>query len=206
MHPNPVYKQTAEEQNISFAQERSFGILAINSDTGPLLSHIPFQLSEDGSYLEAHLQRNNPIMKLLDQDQPAVMSVSGGDAYISPDWYWIENQVPTWNYVAVHVRGTLKKLPASELRGVLERLSASMEDRLKPKKPWTIDKMDQRAFDKMAIQIVPIAMDVSDIQGTWKLSQNKPTQAIEGARLGVKQSGVGQETTALSNLMIVPGE
>jgi transcriptional regulator len=206
MHPNPVYRQTPDIKNITFARERSFGVLSLNADPAPLVSHIPFQLSEDGSYLEAHLVRSNPILALLDEPREAVIAVSGGDAYISPDWYWIENQVPTWNYVAVHLRGTLKKLPTSDLRGVLDRLSASMEARLLPKKPWTIDKMDNRAFEKMAIQIVPIAMEISDIRGTWKLSQNKPAEAIEGAALGVKQSGIGQETSKLSELMTAPGE
>ena len=204
MHPNPIFRQEPLERNIALARERSFGVLAINDAAGPLISHIPFLLSEDGKSLEAHLQRANPILQLLDEEQPAVMSVTGGDAYISPDWYWIENQVPTWNYTAVHLRGRLRKLPQQELRGVLDRLSAAMEERLLPKKPWTIDKMDKRAFEKMAIQIVPIAMEVTSIDGTWKLSQNKPVSAIEGAQLGVKQSGIGQETDKIAQLMSLP--
>ena len=202
MHPNPIFRQDPQERNINLARERSFGTLALNHTEGPLLSHIPFLLSKDGSYLEAHLQRANPILKLLENEaKPAVMSVTGGDAYVSPDWYWIEDQVPTWNYTAVHLRGNLRKLPQDELRGVLDRLSAAMEERLLPKKPWTVDKMNPRAFEKMAIQIVPIAMEVARIEGTWKLSQNKPSSAIEGASLGVKQSGIGSETEALAALM-----
>jgi transcriptional regulator len=201
MHPNPIYKQEPKEQNIEFARERSFGILSLNAATGPLISHVPFLLSEDGTYLEAHLQRNNPILSLLDEERDAVIAVSGGDCYISPDWYGVENQVPTWNYVAVHLRGKLKKLPTGELRGVLERLSASMEERLRPKKPWTIDKMDQRAFDRMAIQIVPIAMKVEDIQGTWKLSQNKTPAARAGAVTGANQAQLGSEISSLTKLM-----
>jgi len=201
MHPNPAFRKAPEHENISFARERSFGVLAVNCEHGPLMGHIPFQLSEDGAYLEAHLVRSNPIVRVLKSPVEAVIAVSGGDAYISPDWYGVENQVPTWNYVAVHVRGTLKLLEDHELRGVLDRLSANMETRLLPKPPWKINKLDPSAFAQMARQIVPIAMDVSDINGTLKLSQNKPAEVIAGAAAGVETSGIGVETHKIAKLM-----
>ncbi|MGB7288311.1 MAG: FMN-binding negative transcriptional regulator [Salaquimonas sp.] len=201
MHPNPIFRKTETEKNISFARDRSFGILSVNSEDGPLLSHIPFQLSEDGNYLEAHLVRSNPILRLLEEPVSAVVAVSGPDAYISPDWYGVDDQVPTWNYVAVHLRGMLHKLDQDELHGVLERLSAAFEARLLPKKPWVTDKMDQDIYQKMQRQIVPIGFEVSDIQGTWKLSQNKIATAISGAANGVETAGVGSETDTLVQLM-----
>lgn len=201
MHPNPVFRKTPHDDNIAFARRRSFGVLAINAEAGPLISHIPFQLSEDGAYLEAHILRSNPIARLLGEPAPAVLAVSGGDTYLSPDWYGVENQVPTWNYVAVHLRGTLKLLPDSELRGILDRLSENMETRLEPKKPWTIDKMEPEIFARMARQIVPVAMDVGDIQGTWKLSQNRTAEVREGAMAGVRQARIGAEVDEIVSLM-----
>jgi len=201
MHPNPIYRKAGRETNIAFARERSFGVLAVNSLQTPLISHIPFQLSEDGAHLEAHLVRVNPIVKLLKYPVEAVVAISGGDSYISPDWYGIENQVPTWNYIAVHLRGTLSKLDQIELRGILDRLSANMEQRLKPKKPWTTDKMDEDVFATMSMQIVPVAMDVHDIDGTWKFSQNKPADAIIGAMNGARMAQIGSEVDTLVKQM-----
>jgi transcriptional regulator len=201
MHPNPVYRKTPEETNIAFARELSFGVLAVNAQHGPLLSHIPFQLSADGTYLEAHLVRSNPIVRLLKSPVEGVISVSGGDGYISPDWYGIENQVPTWNYVAVHLRGVLELLSDDALRGVLDRLSAQMEALLAPKTPWTIKKMDSEIFAKMSRQIVPIVMKVNDIQGTWKLSQNKLDSARIGAAQGVEQAQLSSQTSEIARLM-----
>ena len=94
--------------------------------------------------------RANPIVRLLTNPIEAVIAVTGGDAYISPDWYGVENQVPTWNYVAVHLRGTLKRLQNQELRGILDRLSENMEARLEPKISWKIDKMDEDAYLRMS--------------------------------------------------------
>lgn len=81
MHPNPAFRKTTEDKNIEIARARSFGVLAVNAENGPLVSHIPFQLSENGGYLEAHLIRSNPIVRLLKEPVRAIMAVSGGDAY-----------------------------------------------------------------------------------------------------------------------------
>lgn len=205
MHPNPTFRKAEAARNIEFARGRAFGVLAINADAGPLMSHIPFQLSEDGRSLEAHLVRSNPILRAL-QDGPldAVIAVSGADSYISPDWYGVADQVPTWNYVAVHLRGRLRALPQDDLQGVLERLSGAMETRLLPKPIWTIDKMGDGVAAKMMRMIAPIAMEVSSIDGTWKLGQNKDEAARLGGAAGVAADGVGVETDDLAALMKEP--
>ncbi len=204
MHPNKTFRKADDELNISFARDRSFGTLAINADNGPLLSHIPFQLSENGTYLEAHLVRSNPILKLIDSETDAAIAVNGGDTYISPDWYETNNQVPTWNYVAVHIRGKLKRLPQDELPGILERLSNQFETRLLPKPVWKMDKVEQDALKKMQRMIVPISMQVISIDGTWKLAQNKPEEARLAAAEQVELNGIGQEIGKIASLMRNP--
>lgn len=206
MHPNQHFRKETDKHNIAFAKERAFGTLAINAATGPLLSHIPFVLSEDGKNVELHLIRSNPILKLLSEPLNAVISVLGGDAYVSPDWYGVDDQVPTWNYVAVHIRGRVSLLPQVEIHEVLNRLSQSMEQRLLPKTPWTSDKMDEEIYQKMLRQIVPVKMDVGEINGTWKLSQNKPDAVRLAAADAVETSNLGSETNWVSDLMRKAGE
>ncbi|MEM6741970.1 MAG: FMN-binding negative transcriptional regulator, partial [Pseudomonadota bacterium] len=116
--------------------------------------------------------------------QPALFIVAGPDAYISPDWYSAADQVPTWNYVAVHLRGTLEKLPQDTLRPVLNRLSDAMEERL-PKRPWRSTKMSPGVMDRMMRTLVPCRLVISKIDGTWKLSQNKRQEDRDGAILGI---------------------
>ena len=204
MHPNKTFRKANDELNISFARDRSFGTLALNADNGPLLSHIPFLLSKDGKHLEAHLVRSNPIHKCLDNACDAVVAVNGGDAYISPDWYESDNQVPTWNYVAVHIRGKLKRLPQDQLAGILERLSHQFETRLLPKPEWKMDKIEQDTLEKLQKMIVPISMQVTSIDGTWKLAQNKPEEARLAASKQVKINGIGQGIGEIASLMNNP--
>lgn len=201
MHPNQAFRKTGRDDNLAFARQRGFGTLCLNHVDGPLLSHVPFVLSPEGDYLEAHLVRSNPILKLLKEPARAVIAVSGGDAYVSPDWYGVEDQVPTWNYIAVHLRGRLEKRPAEDLHGVLERLSAHNEGKLLPKPIWTLDKLTEATYRKLSVQIVPIRLTIEDVQGTWKLAQNKPKTAINGAAEGIETAEVGLESNAIVTRM-----
>ena len=201
MHPNPVFHDQGDADNLAFARERGFGVLAVAHEGAPLLAHVPFVLSGDGKHADLHLMRSNPILRALSAPVPARLAVSGPDSYISPDWYGVDAQVPTWNYVAVHLTGTLEKLPDAELRRVLDRLSGYFEDRLAPKPPWTADKMPPKALERMMRMIVPLKMTIHEIDGTWKLAQNKPGAARERAAGFVDAFGIGSEEKALAALM-----
>ncbi len=204
MHPNLNFRKAPEKLNIDFARNRSFGSLVINAENGPLLAHIPFLLSEDGTYMEAHLVRSNPILKLLETPQNVVISIVGADSYISPDWYEVDDQVPTWNYVAVHLRGKMQRLPQDKLSGILERISNQFETRLTPKQPWKMDKVSPPVLEKMQRMIVPISMRVTTIDGTWKLAQNKPDEVRIAAATQVDAHGIGHEIKQLASLMRKP--
>lgn len=200
MHPNPVFRAEERDHHIRFARDRTFGVLALSDEAGPLLSHVPFLLSEDGTLAELHLVRSNPIVRALQTPAVAKIAVQGPDGYVSPDWYGIEDQVPTWNYVAVHLTGRLELRPQTELRDLLDRQSAFFEARLLPKPPWVSSKMSDEALVRMMRMIVPCRMEISDIQGTWKLNQNKP----DAARLRAAdhmEDGIGTDIGELARLM-----
>ncbi|MEY8841705.1 FMN-binding negative transcriptional regulator, partial [Cribrihabitans sp. XS_ASV171] len=147
MHPNPTFRTQERDRILSFAHDRGFGILAVAGEGAPLLAHVPFVAGVGPEpCLDLHLVRSNPLLRLLDVSRPARLAVSGPDSYVSPDWYGMEDQVPTWNYVAVHLIGRLERLPQEALRDVIDRQSAAFEGRLHPKKPWTTAKMDEEAL------------------------------------------------------------
>jgi transcriptional regulator len=176
MHPNPAFRQVPPERNLGFVRARGFGILSVNGPDGPLMAHVPFLLSDDGTLADLHLARSNPIAR-AGLPAASVLAVSGPDAYVSPDWYGphdqVPDQVPTWNYVAVHLRGTLEPLPDEALRRQADGLSALHEGRIADKRPWTSAKMSPGSMDRMMRMILPFRLRIADVQGTWKLNQNK---------------------------------
>lgn len=201
MHTNPAFRQASQEDALAVARARSFGMLCLNAENGPLVSHIPFEIAADGSHVLLHLTRSNPIAR-ADLPMPAVLVVSGPDAYVSPDWYGGEDQVPTFNYIAIHLRGVLAPLPPERLRGHLDRLSAQFEQRLAPKKPWTSDKMSNGATDRMMRMILPFQLQISSVDSTFKLSQNKTPEQRAGAAQGIRAAGVGHETASLADMIL----
>ncbi|MEM6374093.1 MAG: FMN-binding negative transcriptional regulator [Pseudomonadota bacterium] len=201
MHPNPVFHTETDATNLAFARERAFGVLAVNGPDGPLMAHVPFLIDADGAHLHLHLVRSNPIARALKAPMCARIAVSGADGYVSPDWYEVPDQVPTWNYIAVHVTGTLDLRPQNEMRDLLDRQSKHFEDQLAPKAPWKADKMTPEVLDKMMRQIVPCRMAITGVDGTWKLNQNKPDAVRLRAADHMDACGMGVETRALAALM-----
>ncbi len=202
MHPNPAYRAPGRDRNLAFARDRGFGTLALNGPAGPLLSHVPVLIAPDGQSADLHLVRSNPIARAA-LPAPAVIAVSGPDGYVSPDWYGMADQVPTWNYVAVHLRGTLTALPESGMRDMLDRQSAAFEAGLAPKPAWTLDKMTAEARDRMMRQILPFRLHIEEVAGTWKLSQNKPDEVRLRASERLPE-GMGSDLALLAGLMRDP--
>ena len=200
MHPNPAFRTATQQQNLGFARARGFGQLGVNGGFGPLAAHVPFVIDAAGEAAYLHLVRSNPIVAALDQPLPALLAVTGPDGYISPDWYGLADQVPTWNYVAVHLRGPLERLPDARLPEVLAMTTALFERQLAPKAPWRMEKMDAQVRDRMMRAIVPVRLVIEAVDGTWKLGQNKPEAARLAAAAAVA-GGVGQERAALGALM-----
>jgi transcriptional regulator len=204
MHPNPAFRQADAARNLAFAAERGFGLLTLADPEGgfPLAAHVPFVITEGGE-VEMHLVRSNPVARAVSEaPRPALLVVSGPDGYVSPEWYGAPDQVPTWNYVAVHLRGSLALAPHAGLRAHLDRLAARFEDPL-PHPSWTADKMDPEVRARMERAILPARLAIERIDGTWKLNQNKP----EAARLGAAEKVIassGSELRALSALMTSP--
>jgi transcriptional regulator len=212
MHPNPAFREEDQARALVTARERGFGVLTVVGPEGTagtggsvLASHVPFVL--DATTVGAHLSRGGAVARHLRQGPAeALLIVSGPDAYISPDWYGVEDQVPTWNYVAVHLRGTVRLLPEERLRPHLERLSAEHEGRLAPKLPWKIDKMSPGVAERMMRQIVPLEMTIASVESTFKLNQNKTEAVRLAAADAVEHSSYANGAAELARLMRAPKE
>lgn len=174
MYVNAAFKSD-DAQALAFVRARGFGaIVAVDAAT-PVAAHVPFLTRDEGGafLIEAHVARPNPLHAILAVAPRVLVIVSGADAYISPDWYVSADQVPTWNYIAVHLTGTACVLPAERTHAHVEALSLTQEARLKPKKPWSTAKMTARRLDAMLAAIVPIEIRIERIEAAFKLSQNK---------------------------------
>jgi transcriptional regulator len=187
MHPAVPFRVEDREVLLAFLRERPFAIICASVKGAPLIAQAPMIVREiDGEIaLDFHLSRGNMLAPHIVQGFRAVILAAGNDAYISPDWYVGPDQVPTWNYVSVEAEGSIAPLNEAELIAQLDAISALEEGRLKPKAPWTRQKMAPGKFDAMLRGIVGGRMVVDRLQGTFKLSQNKADEDRAGAEVGL---------------------
>jgi len=184
MHPGGTFDWTDREAMLSFVGKQAFAHIFGASDAGLFVVHAPVLVTGDGK-VRFHLGRRNRIVDHLD-GRAALISVLGRDSYHSANWYVSPNQVPTWHYESVEVEGRVRRLSNEELVDQLDGLSAEMEGRFSPDKPWTRAKMDESAFSAMTKALAGFEIDPSDVRGTRKLNQHKKgadlTATIDGQR------------------------
>ncbi|MES2097729.1 MAG: FMN-binding negative transcriptional regulator [Pseudomonadota bacterium] len=187
MHPNSTFRWEDRDAMRLLVAELGFGALFCATPDGPRVAHVPVVwLGQDTIGL--HLARGNGIVRHLD-GATAMFVAQGPDGYVSPDWYRLDdNQVPTWNYVAVELEGTMRKMDHAALVAQVDQLTAEQEAKL-DKTAWTRAKMDPALFDKMTTAIVGFRLEIAGWRGTIKLGQNKPEAARLAAADGVEAAG-----------------
>ena len=187
MHPNTAFRWEDRQAMRALVAELGFGALFCATPDGPRVAQVPVVWLDDAT-LGLHLARGNGIVRHLD-GATALFVAQGPDGYVSPDWYGLDNnQVPTWNYVAVELEGTMRRMEHDALVAQVDQLTAQQEGRL-DKTPWTRSKMDPATFDKMTSAIIGFRLEIAAWRGTLKLGQNKPEAVRLAAADGVEASG-----------------
>ena len=175
MHPNACFGWDDRAAMRQLVAEVGLGTLFAATPDGPRVAHVPVVWQDDT--LLFHLARRNALTSHLD-GATALFTVTGPHAYVSPDWYGLDaSQVPTWNYCAVELEGSVRAIDHDALVAQLDALAAAEETRLAPKPAWTRAKMDPAAFDAMLRGIAGFSLRIEHWRGTRKLGQNKPAHA-----------------------------
>ena len=158
------------------------------------ITHVPFLLVRSSQpFLQAHLARANPHSRIFENQPQAVVIFQGPHAYISPTWY-VENDVPTWNYTAVHVHGEIRVISGnSNLRQLVDSLAAKFESQMPD--PW-----QPQYPERELAGIVGIEIQISKIEGKFKLSQNRSQQDQQGVIKALTAAG-GDNAVGVAALM-----
>jgi transcriptional regulator len=171
------YEEKDKEKIHAFIRENSFAILISVLEGVPVGTHIPLLLEKDEQgrdILMGHISRGND-QKLSFTDGAKMLAIfPGPHAYISPRWYTQMN-VPTWNYIAVHVYGTIKIIEGETLRAALSRLVDNYEQHLP--RPVDIEEISEKRVTAEMRGIVGFEILIEDIQAAYKLSQNRDEQS-----------------------------
>ena len=184
-----------------FIREQPFATIAVAVDGAVSFAYAPVVLDAGNALgsIRFHLAANNPVANVQEGTR-VHFSFAGPNAYVSPDWYASHAMVPTWNYLAVEGEGYMRFLACEELRALLADLSAEQEAKLLPKKPWTIDKVPPERLAALTSAIVGISVTFENLEGKFKLSQDKKPEDIAGVVVGLEAQG-GAASNAIAKAM-----
>ena len=151
-------------------------------------NHLPMLLA--GNVLRGHVARANPVWKSGEGEALAIFL--GPHAYVSPNWYPSKTEtgkaVPTWNYLTVHARGAINWIQDTDwLHAHVTALSATHETGRE--NPWAIDDAPASYVDGLLRAIVGFELTIKNLEGKWKLSQNRDAADRAGVRDGLLNDG-----------------
>lgn len=194
MYTPPLFVEERIEALHSIIRQYPLAAIVTCSAQGPEATHVPVVLHADEGakgVLRCHFARANPQWKTI-ESSPSVLAIfQGPEHYISPSWYPSKQEhgkvVPTWNYVAVHVRGRARLF---ENRELIEHIHALTDQNEQPfAKPWSVDDAPKDYIAGMSRAIIGIEIAIDVIEGKRKLNQNRSEADREGVIAGLRAIG-----------------
>jgi transcriptional regulator len=167
------YEEKDREKVFQFIRENSFAILVTVADGLPVATHLPLLLEKNEAgedVLVGHISKGNEQKHSFGNHTKVLCIFPGPHAYISPRWYTGMN-VPTWNYISVHVYGKLKIMEGEVLKSALSRLVDYFEQHFP--QPVKMDEIPEKTFNDDFRGIIGFEISVDEIQAATKLSQNR---------------------------------
>jgi transcriptional regulator len=166
--------QISSQQSYDLLGSHFFGQLITSSNGQLIQTFVPFIVDQQNDCLHGHIARQNQQFEALQVAEDLLVTFQGNDAYVSPSWYQSIEQVPTWNYQAVEIKGKATLLDNHGTYKVVDKLSQIHEAQFD--EPWLIDKIPEKKIQAMLKAIVGFRIDIVKINGQSKMSQNKSVE------------------------------
>ena len=215
MYQPPHFVETDRDTLHALMRAHPLGLMVSAAPDGPVADLVPVLLDADvGPHgrLRAHVARANPQWKLItSQPDMSVLAVfQGTDAYITPSWYETKREtgkvVPTWNYAMVQVRGIARVVDERDwIAAQIDEMTRVHEHGLKPRE-WEVSDAPAEFIEAQMRAIVGLEIEIADISGKWKVSQNRPAADRTGVVAGLRASADKPNAAAMADLVERYGE
>ncbi|HTR11749.1 MAG TPA: FMN-binding negative transcriptional regulator [Roseiarcus sp.] len=194
MYEPPLHREENLARQHALIRARPLGLLISSGPSGVVANAIPFLLEPAASTLgtlKAHMARANPQWRELVQAPDALVVFQGAEHYVTPSWYATKRAtgkvVPTWNYVMVQARGRAKIMDDAWLSRQIQALTNEREAARDA--PWAVQDAPADFIAMQRRAIVGIEIEIRDIRGKWKTSQNRPVADRAGVVAGLEALG-----------------
>jgi len=199
MYQPPHFVETRQDVLHGLIRSHPLGLLISNGQDGPIANAIPFLLDTEAGpngKLRAHLAKANPQWRLLADNpaSPVLVVFQGADAYVTPSWYETKREtgkvVPTWNYAIVQVRGMVRVIDDAQwIAQQISDLTLSQEGARET--PWAVTDAPPSYIQSQIKGIIGLEIEIAEISGKWKVSQNRPVADRVGVAEGLEKEAAG---------------
>jgi transcriptional regulator len=167
----PLFEVRDRQWALELIERHPFGMLVTSDGQYPRVSHLPLiaQEREGELWIVGHVARANPHAQSIGDCVPATLVFEGPHAYVSASWYEAPYEtVPTWNYTAVHVNGTLAQCdPWPAVTLLSEKMEQGRSD------PWEPSRLAVNYRESQLRGIVAFELRAEKTYAKAKLSQNR---------------------------------
>jgi transcriptional regulator len=198
MYQPDLYRVEDVPQMHALMRARPFATLISAGTDGLYASHLPTVLKDDRpcGIIECHLARANPHWRDLAEGKEALMIFQGPESYVTPNWYPSKAEhgkvVPTWNYAVVHAYGRPEVMQDEAwLRRHVGELTAQQER--DEARPWALSDAPDRYIEVMLRGIVGFRFAITQLEGKWKMSQNRELPDRAGVVEGLRARAAGDD-------------
>lgn len=189
------FAETRPDVLQDFMRAHPLATVVIHGRSGLAADPVPLIHSADPpprGRLRGHVARANPLWREAGDGIDALVLFQGPGAYVSPNWYPSKREhhkaVPTWNYATVQAWGRLRAVDdRAWLHGLLRDLTSVHEGGFR--EPWRLEEAPPDYLDRMLAAVVGIEIEVTELAGKWKLSQNQPPANRAGVLTGLETAG-----------------
>ncbi|MDO5369767.1 FMN-binding negative transcriptional regulator [Paracoccus sp. (in: a-proteobacteria)] len=192
MYVPPLFAEDRPEVLAALMAAHPLATLVSLGPQGLTANLIPFLHDVGGGVLRAHLARANrqldDLREMQETDRQVLVLFQGAQAYVSPGWYATKAEtgkvVPTWNYLAVEVRGVPRVIDdPGWLRAQVGALTVRHE--AAQQAPWSVGDAPESFVAAQLRGIVGVEIPVAHIAGKWKVSQNRGLPDRQGVIAGL---------------------
>ena len=206
MYQPPHFREDDLGVQHALIRAHPLGLLITAGASGPMANPLPFLLeaAPGKGVLKAHMAKANQQWREIADGAPALVVFQGVESYVTPSWYATKQEtgkvVPTWNYAIVQVRGPARIVDDAQwLRSQIEALTGEHEHG-RPA-PWAVGDAPEPFVAAQIKGIIGVEIEIADIDGKWKVSQNRPAADVSGVVSGLRQDGQPHRSDEMADLV-----
>lgn len=178
MYKLPHFTEENEDAIFDFMNRNSFAIISGYDGSFPVATHVPLDIKKVSGQviLTGHIMKNTDHYKAFLKNENVLVIFNGPHCYVSASWYQKKEVASTWNYIDVQAKGKIKFTDEEGTKRIIESITNQYEG---TESEAAFRNLSTDYVDRLVKAIVGFAIEISEIENVFKLSQNHESATRE---------------------------